>query len=466
MRSSGIFLHITSLPSPYGIGTLGNQALDFVDFLSESGQKIWQILPLGHISRGAFYSPYTTYSAFAGNPLLIDIDSLINEGYIEKEDLFGLDFGNNENIVDFEKVEKTRDILFRKAYNNFKNIIDFDDFKVFIEQNLFWLDDFSKFMVNKCDNTPEYYMFLQYIFFKQWNLIKEYANNKGIKIFGDLPIYVSFDSADFFYNNNLFLLDDEKKLKLVAGVPPDIFTSDGQKWGNPLYNWKLLKQTKYKWWINRIKQALILYDIVRIDHFRAFEEYYAVPIDDDNAKNGKWLEGPKEDFFDVLKEQIPDACIVAEDLGIITDGVKKLLEYTGFAGMKVLQFAFGTNNSNAYLPHNHIINSVVYTGTHDNNTTKGWLDTVNRDEFNFAKAYLRLDSYEKYTDGFIRAALSSVSNTSIIPLVDWLDLGEYARMNTPGTIDNNWVFRITKGMVSSKDLVEKILYLTRLYDRV
>lgn len=458
-----MFLHITSLPSNYGIGSLGKEAFGFVDFLAESGQKIWQILPLGYLNSGALYSPYTTYSAYAGNPLLIDIDTLIDEGYLEKEDLNGLDFGDNEKFVDFGKVENTREILFQKAFENFSMNNDFEEF---LKLNSYWLKDFSAFMVNKCGNEPQYYQFLQYLFFKQWQTLKEYANSKGVEIFGDLPIYVSFDSADVEANSELFLLDEDKKPVLVAGVPPDVFSADGQKWGNPLYDWEKLKATNYKWWIDRIKQAFTLYDIVRIDHFRAFDEYFAIPIEDENALNGKWFDGPKEDFFDCLKREIPNANIVEEDLGIITDSVRELLDYTGFAGMKVLQFAFGSDCDNLYLPHNHTKNSIVYTGTHDNNTTKGWLDTVNRQEFSFAVEYLRLDSYEKYTDGFIRAALGSVADTAIIPLADWLDLSEDARMNTPGTIKNNWVFRITKEQFGTKDLSKKMLSLSRLYGRL
>ena len=465
MRSCGMFLHITSLPSPYGIGTLGREAYDFVDFLSRCGQKIWQILPVGPVSGADFYSPYMPLSAFAGNPLLIDLDLLVGEGCLEKGDLNGLDFGSGP-FTDYRKVEETRRLLFEKAFRNGGRILDSGDFEAFRSQNAFWLRDYADFMAGRSADGPAlYHEFLQYLFFRQWHALKQYANGKGIRIFGDMPIYVSAGGADLAYNSELFLLDGQKRPVLVAGVPPDAFSREGQKWGNPLYDWAKLKETGYRWWISRIRQALTLFDIVKIDHFRAFDEFYAIPADAPDAADGTWMPGPKEDFFLRLKSEIPNAAIVAEDLGLITESVERLLRSTGFPGMKVLQFAFGTGSGNPYLPHNHVKNCVVYTGTHDNNTVKGWLDTVNRNEFSFAVQYLRLNSYEKYTEGMIRAALGSVADTAVIPLADWLDLGEYARMNTPGTTKNNWVFRISKNEIASPELAGKIAYLTGLYGR-
>lgn len=465
MRRCGIFLHITSLPSPYGIGTLGRDAYDFVDFLHKCGQTVWQILPLGHIGSETYYSPYMPYSAFAGNPLLIDIDLLINEGLIEKDDLNGVNWGNKKH-VEYQKVETTRRILFSKAFQRSDKIIKSYEFEDFKRQNSYWLNDYSEFMAKRNpDSQIVYYEFVQYLFFKQWYALKRYANKKNIKIFGDIPMYVSADSADLRYHSELFLLDDRKRPALVAGVPPDTFSKRGQKWGNPLYDWAELKKTGYQWWICRIKQASVLYDLIKLDHFRGFEEFYAVPADASNAEKGEWLPGPKEEFFKFLNNEIPKVNFVAEDLGLIGKDVKRLLNSTGFSGMKILQFAFNTDSNNPYLPHNYIKNSVVYTGTHDNNTTKGWLDSVNRNEFDFAVQYLRLNTYEKYTEGMIRAALGSVADTAIIPLVDWLDFGEDARMNTPGTTKNNWMFRISKDDITSQDLSRKILFLTKLYGR-
>lgn len=486
MRKAGILLPIFSLPSKFGIGTLGIEAYNFVDFLASCGQTVWQVLPVTSIAKEDHYSPYKTTGAFSGNPLFIDIDMLVEEGILDYDFINSInyyEYDADPRYVNYDKVSSFKEICFKKAYENFSAQIASDKDKKalldnFVKENKFWLEDYCKFMALKNMNSNKEYwewdrvknfsevstkelkeeydylynynLFLQYKFFEQWFKLKEYANSKGIEIFGDIPIYVSQDSSDFYFSSNMFLSDKDLNLEKIAGVPPDEFSADGQVWGNPLYNWEEHKKTNYSWWMSRIKKSLELYDILRIDHFRGFESFYSIDAVTRDAKNGKWVLGPGKDFFDTLKEEIPDANIVAEDLGIITDEVKELLEYTGFPGMKVLQFGFSTDSSNDNLPHRFYKNTVAYTGTHDNKTLVEWLDTTFGGPRDYAVKYLRLDAYDRYTEGFIRSAMGACSDMCIIPIQDWLDFGGWARLNTPSTTNINWKFRLLSGELTGQ----------------
>lgn len=490
-RSAGILMHISSLPSKYGIGTLGKSAYEFVDFLKKSGQSLWQVLPIGPTSYGD--SPYQSFSVHAGNPYFIDFDILCNNGLLKKEDYCNIDWGNSRTNIDYEKIYNERFKVLKKAFINFKNNDD-TDFKKFIKQNNHWLPDYALYMavkshfgmiswhewpdkdirnrtcdaINKYSNMLsadiEFFMFLQYLFYSQWEKLKLYANSLGIKIIGDMPIYVGLDSADTWAYPEIFWLDENKNPVKVAGCPPDGFSAKGQLWGNPLYNWKYLKETKYSWWTKRVKTANILFDIIRIDHFRGFDSYYAIPFSATDAIEGKWMNGPGIDFFNSLKEQLGDIDIIAEDLGFLTPGVKKLLQDTGYPGMKILQFAFDSKEESDYLPHNYEKNSIVYTGTHDNDTIMGWLKNADEKDIDYAIKYGALNKKEGYNWGLIRLCYMSVSNTAIIPMQDFLGLDESARMNTPSTLGGNWTWRILKEDLTDT-LSHKIKSLTELYAR-
>lgn len=500
MRRAGILLPIFSLPSKYGIGSLGKEAYKFVDFLVRTGQSVWQILPLTSTSEGDFFSPYKTNGAFSGNYDFIDIDLLIEDGLLDEEftEKINLEnFDTDPRYVDYDKMRALKKIFFEEAFQNFKklNLKESLEFKKFEVSNSFWLDEFASYIalreinnftaynswekikkisdLNKKDNLAlkkeyeflfSYHKFLQFLFYKQWFELKKYANNKGIEIFGDIPMYVSDDSSDFYFHRELFLTDRKKEPSFIAGVPPDDFSEEGQCWGNPLYNWKYLKKNNFSWWIERIRKSLEFFDILRIDHFRAFESYYSIDKDIRDAKNGKWLKGPGKEFFEILKKEIPDAKIVAEDLGIITDEVRNLLEFTSYPGMKVIQFGFSSNSANKNLPHRFYKNTVAYTGTHDNATLAEWLMTAPSSNVEYAKQYLRLGTYEKYSEGFIRAVVASSSDLAIIPIQDWLDFGAWARINTPSTVNSNWKFRILKEDIT-EDLEKYISYITGLYGR-
>lgn len=489
MRKAGILLPIFSLPSNYGIGSLGKEAYNFIDFLVRTGQSVWQILPLTSTNPDDFYSPYKTNGAFSGNYDLIDIDLLIEEGFISKNFLETLnlkDFESDLRYIDYEKVRALKDIIFKEAFNNFNfyNSSNKSEFKAFEKENDFWLEEFCKYMAlkklnllkaseesklnptlkNKFNEIFSYHKFLQFLFYKQWFSLKKYANEKGIEIFGDIPMYVSDESSDFYFNRKLFLTDNNGEMSTIAGVPPDDFSSEGQCWGNPLYDWKYLEKDNFSWWIKRIKKSLELYDILRIDHFRAFESFYSIDRETRDAKNGKWIKGPGKKFFRILKKEIPNAKIVAEDLGIITDEVNELLEFTNYPGMKVIQFAFNSDSDNMNLPHKFYKNTVAYTGTHDNATLAEWLLTAPHNALDYAKQYLRLESYEKYTEGFIRSVVGSSSDLAIIPLQDWLDFGAWARINTPSTIKSNWKFRFLKEDFT-ENLEKYISYICGLYGR-
>lgn len=465
MRKAGILLPIFSLPSKYGIGSLGKEAYGFIDFLARCGQSVWQILPITSTSKKECYSPYKTSCAFSGNFDFIDIDLMVEDGFLCREFVDSVDtrsFDTDLRYVDYDKVRALKRIFFEEAYSRFDK--DSKEFQKFQKENSSWLNDYCKYIEIETGEEFYYTAFLQFLFYKQWFALKAYANKNGVEIFGDMPIYVSEDSSDYYFNKEIFLTDKNGQPSAIAGVPPDEFSEDGQCWGNPLYDWKVLKKRKYSWWMDRIKKSMELYDIVRIDHFRAFESFYAIDRYDCDAKNGVWKVGPGKDFFKVLQSVVPKANIVAEDLGIITDEVRDLLEYTGLPGMKILQFGFGSDSNNLNLPHTYYKNTVAYTGTHDNKTLVEWLETANEGEMCYAKKYLRLETYDKYTEGFIRAVIGSPSDLAIIPIQDWLDFGRWARINTPSTVDINWKFRLLQGELSF-ELEKYISEITGIYGR-
>ena len=493
MRRSGILLPISSIPSEYGIGTFSKQAYEFVDFLAEAGQKIWQILPLGPTGYGD--SPYQSFSTFAGNPYFIDLNGFIEAGYIEKEDCQKLNFGTNPEYVDYGQLYANRYLILEKAYDSaLENGLEDDpEYCSFFQDNKFWLKDYALYMAvkNACDNAcwteweddirlrkPEaikryskeyayeigFYYFQQYYFDKQWKELKKYANEKGIEIVGDIPIYVAFDSADTWANPELFQLDDDNMPVGVAGCPPDAFCETGQLWGNPLYDWGYHKETKYAWWMKRVAHCFKLYDIVRIDHFRGFDEYWFVPYGDATAKNGHWVSGPGYDLFRAMKKKFSDVKVIAEDLGFLTPSVLDLLEETEFPGMKVLQFAFGGDAANLYLPHNNKNNCVVYTVTNDNETTVGWYANLNDWTRGHVNRYLGITDSKEVNWAFIRTALSSVADTVIIPMQDYLGLGNEARINMPSSLGKNWEWRMKKD-ACTKELAQKILEMVKLYAR-
>ena len=468
MRTSGILMPIFSLPSPYGIGTFGKSAYDFVDFLKSGGQSYWQILPLNPTNFGD--SPYQSFSSFAGNPYFIDLDMLVKEGLLTKGEIKAYDFGTNPEKIDYEKLYTGRYPLLKQAFNRFNT--DDNEYQTFVTANAYWLDDYALFMAIKqafggsawhtwndsfkkrkpatlkraqsdYESDINFHKFLQFKFSSQWTALKKYANKNGIKIIGDIPIYVALDSADVWSTPQQFMLDDDYTPSSVAGVPPDAFSEDGQLWGNPLYDWNYMKQTGYDWWKHYLGHALKRYDTVRIDHFRGFESFFAIPYGDTTAAGGKWIKGPNTDLFNALKQEFGnDLPIIAEDLGVITPAVRKMLDRTGFPGMKVLQFAFDGDSSNVYLPHNHIKNCVIYTGTHDNDTIMGWLETSDTDTVKQAKDYFNYQSNNGFNWAMIKSALSSIADTCILTMQDLLGLGNEGRINTPSTLGDNWKWRI------------------------
>lgn len=480
-RAAGILMPITSLPSPYGIGTIGKEAREFADFLKASGQKIWQILPVGPTSYGD--SPYQSFSTYAGNPYMIDLDTLCDEGLLTKSDL-ERDWGADSEKVDYEKIYNNRFEVLRIAYNNFKEK-DQTAFRSFCRKNCTWLKNYALYMAVKSSfnmtawtqwpdeeirkrdekavakyerkyrDDVNFWKFLQFKFYEQWEAFRAYVNSLGIKIMGDMPIYVAMDSADTWANPDVFWLTEEREPVCVAGCPPDYFSATGQLWGNPLYNWDYLKQTNYKWWFDRIKAADALFDITRIDHFRAFDSYYAIPYPAENAINGEWKEGPGIEFFNLMRKKIGDIEIVAEDLGLMTPGVKKLLADSGYPGMKVLEFAFDSGEANDYLPHHYTENSVVYTGTHDNDTLMGWLAEAKQSDIDYAYSYCHITQEEGFNWGLIRTAYESVSNYAIVQMQDILGLGTEARMNIPSTLGGNWTWRIKKEALTN-ELAQKL----------
>lgn len=491
-RSSGVIMHISSLPGKYGIGTFGEEAYKFGDFLKEAGQKYWQILPLGPTSFGD--SPYQSFSAFAGNPYFIDFDLLRKDGLLEKEDYESINFGNDEEDIDYGIIFKNKMKVLRKAYENSK-LKNIKELKSFIEEEDEWLDDYALYMSvkNSFDlrswqtwdedirlRKPEamakykeelkddvnYWKFLQFEFFKQWTSLKSYVNELGIDIIGDMPIYVAEDSADVWANPDAFMLDKETLRPLkVAGCPPDIFSETGQLWGNPIYDWNHMEKNHYKWWIARIKQSLKIYDVLRIDHFKGFESYWSIPYGDKTAENGEWIKGPGIKVFNAIKEALGDVNIIAEDLGTLTEETIKLRNDTGYPGMKVLTFAFDSDHNNPFLPHNYDKNFIVYTGTHDNDTVRGWMETTGgKESVEKAIEYLKLTEEEGYSWGFIRGAWSSVADVAIAQMQDFLDLGNSARMNLPSTLGINWRWRMKAGAYDNK-LAKRMKEMTKIYGR-
>ncbi|MBQ3459570.1 MAG: 4-alpha-glucanotransferase [Solobacterium sp.] len=489
-RSAGILLPITSLPSPYGIGTMGKSARDFVDFLVEAKQTYWQILPIGPTGYGD--SPYSSFSSYAGNPYMIDLDDLAEQGLLKKSEYRKLPWGDNPEYVDYEAVYNSRFTVLRKAASRLIKT-KFNELQSFIEKEEKWLQDYALYMAIKdslggiaLEEWPEplrrreetevwfekerlhddvlFYEAVQFMFFDQWSRMKKYANEKGIKIIGDLPIYAAKDSADVWASADQFQLNRYGRPKEVAGVPPDAFSEDGQLWGNPLYDWKKMKKDNYSWWFSRIAQQLRFYDVLRIDHFRGFESYFAIPAGDTTAKNGKWKKGPGAGMFKAIENILGKQEIIAEDLGVLTPAVYKMLAETGYPGMKVLQFAFDGRTDNEYLPHNHVKNSIVYVGTHDNDTVLGWLNSSDPEVVRQAKEYLHLDQKEGYNWGFIRAAYMSCADVAVITMQDLLGIGSEGRINTPSTLGFNWQWRYSK-KTFDKRLANKIAAMTVCYDR-
>lgn len=493
-RSSGILFHPTSLPGKYGIGTLGKEAYAFIDFLKKSRQKLWQIFPLGPTGYGD--SPYQSFSSFAGNPYLIDFDLLIEAHLLSEEDLRDVFFGDNEEYIDYGAIYNQKYPLLRKAYENFKSSDNHEmreNLEHFKRENASWLNDYSLYISlknhfnglpwnewahdiknrehgamehyrNELADDIEYHNFIQFLFFKQWGDVKRYANENGIKIIGDIPIFVAADSSDAWANPEIFLFDEERKPVKVAGVPPDYFSATGQLWGNPLYDWDKLKELNYKWWVDRVRANLSTCDIIRIDHFRGFEAYWAVPYGDDTAINGQWVKGPGIDLFDKIKEELGELPIIAEDLGLMTQGVIDLRDATGFPGMKILGFAFDSEEENDYLPHTYTKNCVVYTGTHDNDTLIGWFTKAKEKDKQFARDYLNSQTDDNIHWDAIRGAWSSVANMAIAPIQDFLGLGSEARINTPGVASGNWQWRLKDGVLTD-ELAERIAKLTKIYSR-
>lgn len=490
MRKSGILMPMASLPGAYGIGTLGKPSFAFVDFLKKAGQTVWQLLPLSPTGYGD--SPYQSCSAFAGNPYFIDLDLLRKDGLLKKGEYESLDYGQSEAAVDYGKMYRVRFSVLRKAFARF-SVWYPDDYYHFCYEQGWWLEDYALYMTakgladGKCyldwpedvrlhkkeaidrlyaghEKEVHFWKFCQYEFRRQWMALKAYAAGQGIEIMGDIPIYVAADSADVWASPELFLLGKDGAPAEVAGCPPDAFSDDGQLWGNPLYDWAYHEKTNYAWWVRRIRYALEFYDYLRIDHFRGFDTYYAIPYGAKTAKEGEWRDGPGMKLFNTVKKELGEVPVIAEDLGELFPSVYKLLKDSGFPGMKVLQFAFGPGDSE-YLPHNHPGHCVVYTGTHDNTTAAAWFKTASPAERRKAVRYLGLNAKEGYVTGFLRGALASPGELCIIPLADYLGLGASARINAPSTVSGaNWTWRALPDYLSTAN-ARKIAALAKLYGR-
>ncbi|WP_367567049.1 4-alpha-glucanotransferase [Lacrimispora sp.] len=492
MRECGILLPVASLPSKYGIGAFSKEAYEFIDRLKQGGQHYWQILPLGPTGYGD--SPYQSFSAFAGNPYFIDLDELVKEGLLTTEECESVDFGDNPRDIDYEKMYFNRFPLLRKAYVRWKDQGHTGEearaslgeetagycFYMAVKNHfegkswILWDEDIRlrseeavlKYEKELADEIG-FYGFLQVKFEEQWSRLKSYANERGLRIIGDIPIYVAFDSADSWFHPELFQFDDNCNPIAVAGCPPDGFSATGQLWGNPLYRWDYHGKTGYEWWLKRMEYSFRLYDVVRVDHFRGFDEYYSIPATNENAVGGWWEKGPGIAIFDRMKEKFGKLDIIAEDLGFLTPSVLKLVKDTGFPGMKVLEFAFDSREESDYLPHNYSSDCVVYTGTHDNNTLRSWYEEMSYEDRQFSVDYIgngRTPREEIHWD-FIRLALASVARLAVIPLQDYLGLEEEARINEPSTLGKNWRWRMVSGEMT-EELAEKCRKTARLYGRV
>lgn len=494
-RQCGVLLPISSLPSKYGIGCFSESAYEFVDMLKEAGQSCWQILPLGPTSYGD--SPYQSFSTFAGNPYFISLEALIEEGVLTKEECDSVDFGTNPEKIDYAKMYYGRFALLRKAYERSK-ISENPEFVKFQQEQSHWLGDYALFMALKnlfdgkswsewpedirlrrpealehyrkeCYFDIEFQEYIQFKFREQWEKLKAYANENGIRIIGDIPIYVAMDSADTWASPELFKLDEKNQPTQVAGCPPDGFSATGQLWGNPLYNWDVHRQTDFKWWITRIAHCFAMYDVVRIDHFRGFDEYYAIPFGDPTAENGWWEKGPGMELFNAIYDALGEKDIIAEDLGFMTDSVVQMVKDSGYPNMKVIEFAFDerdTGNANDYLPHNYPRNCVVYTGTHDNETLTGWFKGISPKERKLVREYLNNfhDTDEEIYKDIICLVMRSVADLCIIPMQDYLGLGNEARINQPSTLGINWMWRLKEGQVDEV-LCQEMRVLSLRYGR-
>ncbi|MCS7312168.1 MAG: 4-alpha-glucanotransferase [Acidobacteria bacterium] len=495
-RGSGILLHVTSLPSPFGVGDLGPSAYRFVDFLAEARQSFWQVLPLTPSSLGGGGSPYNAMSAFAGNPLLISPERLVEDGWLAPEDLEAPP-DLPEHRVDYPKVYALKRGLLERAFERSGRRRRDPDYQWFVEAHATWLEDYALFVAlsehfrnQSWDRWPPplrdrhpvaldrarrrlgrrvaMEKFWQYLFFRQWQALRAYARERGIQIIGDLPLYVDFHSADVWVHPDLFRLDDQKRPTHVTGVPPDYFSATGQRWGHPVYRWDVLQQRGYDWWVRRIAHNLSLYDLVRVDHFRGFVAYWEIPAHEPTAVYGHWVEAPAEDFFRTLSRHFPCLPIIAEDLGVITPDVREVMERWGFPGMRVLLFAFGPDMStNPYAPHNHVRHCVVYTGTHDNNTVRGWFEQEASDEDRHRLfRYLgRTVTADEVAWEMVRLAMMSVADRVVIPMQDVLGLGAEARMNTPATTAGNWEWRLPSHRITP-ELARRLADLTETYGRV
>ncbi len=489
-RSSGILMPMSSLPSPYGIGTMGKSAYQFVDFLAAAGQKYWQLLPLGPTSYGD--SPYQSFSTFAGNPYFVDLDLLIKDKLLKPSEVKNRDWGSDAEHVDYGKIYENRFAVLRLAWERGAERYA-GELDAFRRENSGWLENYALFMAIKRSQgmrawtewpdalrlrEPEalakageelrddvdFFVFVQFLFFRQWEALRSYAKEKGIRFIGDIPIYVALDSADVWSEPHFFQLDEKNVPTEVAGVPPDPFTEDGQLWGNPLYDWDAMKRDGYGWWIRRIDGARKLYDVIRIDHFRGFERYWAVPYGDTTAKNGVWRPGPGMNLVGVLNSWFSDLGFIAEDLGYTTPEVQKLLRDSGLPGMKILQFAFDAHGDSDYLPHNSVFNSCCYIGTHDNETVQGWLKWADKDSIRFAERYLHITPDEGWNWGLIRGGMATASRLFVVQMQDLLELGRDARMNSPGTSVGNWQWRMRPNALDRK-LAKKLKLYTETYRR-
>lgn len=488
-RGAGVLLPVTALPSPYGIGTLGAAAFAFIDQLKLAGQKYWQVLPVGPTGFGN--SPYQSYSAFAGNPYLIDLDDLVDKGLLVKRDIEQFDWGNDASAVSYENIAKSKLLVLQTAFEHSNHLYS-EGYIAFCKENEVWLEDYGLFMACKDHFAQQewllweedlkeretsalmnyrillkeklnFWKFCQYIFHQQWKAVRQYANQQGIAIIGDIPIYVAMDSADVWVNPALFQLDEEKKPIAVAGVPPDAFSDKGQLWGNPLYNWEAMEQTKFTWWKQRMAGCANLYDLVRIDHFIGIVRYYSIPAKEENAMHGTWCKGPGEKLMTAIHTVLEPARIIVEDLGVLVDEVIALREQMHYPGMKVLQFGFDGNPNNEHLPHTYQKHLAVYGGTHDNETVLGYFST-REEACKRAFLYLNVKTLEELPAAFMRALYGSVAHIAILQMQDILALPNTARMNVPSTLEGNWQWRLQKGAFT-KEVAAKMNQLVHIYGR-